>query len=104
MVAVSETVARRRLVRGAAMVIVVPLALLAACSQQQPPPPAPEPVQASQALKAQSCHANARLRYGAGLSARPRHDSARVDLLGRDPLATATKATSINRSCRPRQG
>jgi len=48
MVAVSETMARHRLVRGAAMaVVIVPLALLGACSQPSPPPPAPAPVQAA---------------------------------------------------------
>jgi hypothetical protein len=44
MVAVSGTVSRHRLIRGAAMIaVVVPLALLAACSQPAPPPPAPAP-------------------------------------------------------------
>jgi hypothetical protein len=46
MVAVSETMARHRLLRGAAMAfVVIPMALLAACSQ--PPPPQPAPVQAA---------------------------------------------------------
>jgi hypothetical protein len=47
MVAVSETMARHRMLRGAAMVLVVlPMALLAGCAQQ-PPPPQPAPVQAA---------------------------------------------------------
>jgi len=46
MVAVSETMARHRLFRGAAMaVVVIPMALLAGCAQQ--PPPQPAPVQAA---------------------------------------------------------
>jgi len=47
MVAVSETMVRHRLLRGAVMAfIVIPMALLAACAQQ-PPPPAPAPVYAA---------------------------------------------------------
>jgi hypothetical protein len=45
---VSETLARRRLCRGAAMVaVLVPVALLGACHQEPPPPPPPQPVQAA---------------------------------------------------------
>lgn len=48
MFAVSETVARHRLFRNAAMLaIMVPVALLAACSQPQPAPPPAQPVQAA---------------------------------------------------------
>jgi len=43
----SETLARHRLYRKAAMIaVVVPLALLGACASQQPAPP-PAPVQAA---------------------------------------------------------
>jgi hypothetical protein len=45
---VSETLARQRLFRKAAIVaVLVPAALLAGCAQQQPAPPPAQPVQAA---------------------------------------------------------
>jgi hypothetical protein len=48
MTAVSETVGRGSLLRGATIVAIMAPLLLAACSQQPPPPP-PAPVQAAPA-------------------------------------------------------
>jgi hypothetical protein len=48
MFVISETVARHRLFRNAAMAtVVLPVALLAACSHEQPAPPPAQPVQAA---------------------------------------------------------